>query len=39
MLQVNENLAGQILKLMLKSKELEQTIASFKQIKKVMKKK
>jgi len=38
MLQVNDNLAGQILKLMLKSKELEQVIVGLRKTKKVIEK-
>jgi len=38
MLQVNENLAAQILKLMIKSKQLEEAIIGLKQIEKVIKK-
>jgi len=38
MLQVNENLAAQILKLMIKSKQLEEAIIGLKQTEKVIKK-
>jgi len=39
MLQVNENLAGQILKLMLKSREFQEAIVGLKQAEKVVKNK